>query len=67
MYIHVIYYILYIILLGVWEYIEATRDMVRDLEERVQLAKFNVEEINKIMSKWYIQPLYQRKEDKTAR
>ena len=38
--------------------------MVRDLEERVKLAKFNVEEINKIMSKWCIQPLYQRKEDK---
>ena len=35
--VHVIYYILYIILLGVWEYIEATRDMVRDLEEQVKL------------------------------
>ncbi len=51
-------------LLGVWEYIETTRDMVRDLERRVRLAKGNVESIRTIMSKWSSSPLYQRKEDK---
>ena len=49
---------------GVWEYIEATRDMVRDLEKRVRLAKRNVESISNIMSQWATVPLYQRKEDK---
>ena len=47
-----------------WEYIESTRNMVRDLEKRVRLAKNNVETINSIMGKWCQQPLYQRKEDK---
>jgi dynein heavy chain len=47
-----------------WEYIEMTRDMVRDLEKKVQLAKANVEEMIKIMNKWSERPLYQRKDDK---
>lgn len=53
-----------IVSLGVWEYIEGTRDMVRDLEKRVQLAKSNVETVNKILSKLCEKPLYQRKDDK---
>ena len=47
-----------------WEYIEATRDQVRDMERRVRLAKGNVEAMVEIMLKWSEQPLYQRKEDK---
>lgn len=50
--------------LGVWEYIEATRDQVCDLEHRVRLVKGNVEAISTIMAKWCEAPLYQRKEDK---
>ena len=49
---------------GAWEYIESTRDMVRDLERCVRLAKVNVETAIDIMAKWCQKPLYQRKEDK---
>lgn len=47
-----------------WEYIEKTRDMVHDLEKRVQSAKNNVEAMSNLMSKWYDAPLYERKEGK---
>ena len=49
---------------GVWEYIETTRDQVRDLEHRVRLAKENVEAIRRSMEEWSHTSLYQRKEDK---
>lgn len=49
---------------GAWEYIEATRNLVRDLEKRVRQAKTNVDTMSEIMSKWSQKPLYQRKEDK---
>ena len=49
---------------GVWEYIEATRDQVRDLEHCVRLAKANVECIKSTMDCWCGTPLYSRKEDK---
>ena len=52
------------IILGVWEYIEATRDLVRDLERRVRLAKANVDNICTIMAGWCKTPLYKRKGDK---
>lgn len=52
------------LLAGVWEYIETTRDQVRDLERRVRLAKENVDNIQKIMEEWSQTSLYQRKEDK---
>lgn len=55
---------MYKYVLGVWEYIEATRDQVCDLERRVRLVKGNVEAIATIMAKWCEAPLYQRKEDK---
>ena len=50
--------------LGVWEYIESTRDKVRDLERRVRLAKLNVEQMQTIMKGWSQTPLFSRKEDK---
>ncbi len=49
---------------GAWEYIESTRDVVRDLEKRVRLAKSNVEVMCSTMAKWCEAPLYQRKDDK---
>ncbi|XP_064623162.1 dynein beta chain, ciliary-like [Lineus longissimus] len=49
---------------GVWEYIQETRDTVRDLEQRVQKAKDNVESIQKIMATWNKSPLFERKEGK---
>ncbi len=49
---------------GVWEYIEVTRDQVRDLDRRVRLAKGNVEAISDLMAQWGRHPLYQRKEEK---
>ena len=50
--------------IGVWEYIESTRDKVRDLERRVRLAKANVEQMHNIMTGWSQSPLFRRKEDK---
>ena len=47
-----------------WDYVEATRKMVCDLEHRVRMAKANVESISKIMVGWCQVPLYQRKDDK---
>ena len=49
---------------GVWDYIQSTRDKVRDLERRVRLAKANVEQMHTIMSGWSQNPLFRRKEDK---
>ncbi|XP_032221173.2 dynein beta chain, ciliary [Nematostella vectensis] len=49
---------------GVWEYIEKTRDMVHDLEKRVQAAKDNIEAMNQLMTKWSEAPLFERKEAK---
>ena len=65
MYMYVcIYYNYYTLFVGVWGYIQGTRDMVRDLEKRVKLAKCNVETINSILAKLCQKPLYQRKDDK---
>ncbi|CAH1795230.1 unnamed protein product [Owenia fusiformis] len=49
---------------SVWEYIQETREQVRDLESRVQKAKDNVENIQKIMATWSKDPLFVRKVDK---
>lgn len=49
---------------GVWEYIQQTRDQVIELESSVQKAKNNVEEINRLMTTWSKAPLFERKEDK---
>ena len=51
---------------GVWEYIEATRDVVRDLEQRVHKAKNNVTAMQTVMAEWSASPLYQRREDKNS-
>ena len=50
--------------LGIWEYIQGTRDAVVDLEKRVRLAKLNVEQIANEMAKWSVSPFYSRKDGK---
>ena len=47
-----------------WEYIESARDLVHDLEIRVQKAKDNVEKLQKIMATWSKTSLFERKEGK---
>ena len=48
---------------GIWEYIENSRDMVRDLEQRTQNAKDNVDKMQGIMKTW-VTSLFERKGDK---
>ena len=55
-------YILFFV--GIWDYIQSTRDEVIDLESRVQKCKNNVDEIVKLMSTWSKAPLFTRKEEK---
>ena len=56
--------IIFLLHAGAWEYIESTRDLVRDLERRVRLAKANVENMCTLMAGWCKTPLYKRKEEK---
>lgn len=49
---------------GIWEYIEQTREMVHTLERNVQSTKTNVEAMNTLMSKWSVSALYDRKDGK---
>ncbi|XP_077979817.1 dynein beta chain, ciliary-like [Glandiceps talaboti] len=51
---------------GIWEYIQETRDKVHDLQQRVQKAKQNVENMQKIMAGWSKVPLFERKELKDS-
>uniref|UniRef100_A0A8C2C4N6 AAA+ ATPase domain-containing protein n=1 Tax=Cyprinus carpio TaxID=7962 RepID=A0A8C2C4N6_CYPCA len=48
---------------GIWEYIQDVREMVHDLEQRLQRTKDNVEEIQTIMKTWTT-PVFERKEGK---
>ncbi|XP_042198221.1 dynein axonemal heavy chain 9 isoform X3 [Callorhinchus milii] len=48
-----------------WGYIQMVRDMVRDLECRIQKAKDHVEEIQSIMRTW-VSPVFERREGKDA-
>lgn len=49
---------------GIWEYIEQTRETVHTLEKNVQSTKTNVETMNTLMSKWSMSALYDRKDGK---
>jgi len=51
-------------LTGVWEYIKDILEQVRDLENRLQQSKDNVEQIQKLMSSWSKTPLFERMEGK---
>uniref|UniRef100_A0A3Q2SZQ2 Dynein axonemal heavy chain 9 n=1 Tax=Fundulus heteroclitus TaxID=8078 RepID=A0A3Q2SZQ2_FUNHE len=48
---------------GVWQYIQATRDAVCDLESRLQRTKENVEEMQRCMRSWAV-PMFDRKDGK---
>ncbi|XP_032899964.1 dynein heavy chain 9, axonemal isoform X2 [Amblyraja radiata] len=48
---------------GIWEYIQTLRDMVQDLESRMQKAKDNVGAMQDVMKAW-ISPVFERKEGK---
>ena len=52
------------ILTGIWEYIEKTKNMVHDLESRVQKSKTNIQKIVQLMATWSKTPLFERKEEK---
>lgn len=49
--------------LGIWEYIQRVRDMVRELESSLQRTKDNVDEIQAIMRTW-VTPIFERREGK---
>lgn len=51
-------------ILGIWDYVNATRDMVEKLEKSVQSAKTNVDTVNSLMAKWSVAALYDRKDGK---
>lgn len=52
------------ILTGIWEYIEKTKNMVYDLESRMQKSKTNIQKIVQLMATWSKTPLFERKEEK---
>ncbi|XP_067860662.1 dynein axonemal heavy chain 17-like [Heptranchias perlo] len=45
---------------GVWEYIQEMRNILYDLESRIQKAKNNVETMHLIMMEWSATPLFER-------
>ncbi|CAD7689680.1 unnamed protein product [Nyctereutes procyonoides] len=48
---------------GIWDYVIQITDSIRDLEQRIQKAKDNVEEIQNIMKTW-VSPIFKRKDGK---
>ncbi|XP_077689901.1 dynein axonemal heavy chain 17 [Eretmochelys imbricata] len=49
---------------GVMEYIQEMRNVLHDLEARIQKTKLNVENINQLMQEWSASPLFERKDNK---
>ncbi|XP_075760265.1 dynein axonemal heavy chain 17 isoform X2 [Pelodiscus sinensis] len=49
---------------GVLEYIQEMRNVLHDLEARIQKTKLNVENINQLMQEWSASPLFERKDNK---
>lgn len=47
----------------IWEYIQNAREVVHDLEQRLQRTKANIDEIQNTMKIW-ANPIYDRKEGK---
>ncbi|XP_048221904.1 LOW QUALITY PROTEIN: dynein axonemal heavy chain 9 [Perognathus longimembris pacificus] len=48
---------------GLWDYVNQITSSIRDLEQRIQKAKDNVEEIRNIMKTW-VTPIFKRKDGK---
>ncbi|XP_038597832.1 LOW QUALITY PROTEIN: dynein heavy chain 17, axonemal [Tachyglossus aculeatus] len=51
---------------GVLEYIQEMRDLLYDLETRIQKAKQNVDTIVQVMQDWSASPMFERKDKKEA-
>uniref|UniRef100_A0ACB8EKG7 Dynein heavy chain 17, axonemal n=1 Tax=Sphaerodactylus townsendi TaxID=933632 RepID=A0ACB8EKG7_9SAUR len=49
---------------GVMDYIQEMRDVLYDLETRIQKTKLNVENIGQLMQEWSASPLFERKDNK---
>ncbi|XP_039357479.1 dynein heavy chain 17, axonemal isoform X9 [Mauremys reevesii] len=49
---------------GVMEYIQEMRNVLHDLEARIQKTKLNVENISQLMQEWSASPLFERKDNK---
>ncbi|KAJ7315905.1 hypothetical protein JRQ81_002067 [Phrynocephalus forsythii] len=49
---------------GVMDYIQEMRNVLYDLETRIQKAKINVENIGQLMQEWSASPLFERKDNK---
>ncbi|XP_015272477.1 PREDICTED: dynein heavy chain 17, axonemal [Gekko japonicus] len=49
---------------GVMEYIQEMRNILYDLETRIQKTKLNVENIEQLMQEWSSSPLFERKDNK---
>ncbi|XP_034845512.1 dynein heavy chain 9, axonemal [Mirounga leonina] len=48
---------------GIWDYVIQITNSIHDLEQRIQKAKDNVEEIQNIMKTW-VSPIFKRKDGK---
>ncbi|XP_066120408.1 dynein axonemal heavy chain 9 [Saccopteryx bilineata] len=48
---------------GIWDYVTQITNSIHDLEQRIQKAKDNVEEIQNIMKTW-VSPIFKRKDGK---
>ena len=48
---------------GIWDYIEKLRQIVIDLDDRVQKSQENAKLINGLMKKWDREPLFTRHDD----
>ncbi|KAM4663589.1 dynein axonemal heavy chain 17 [Discoglossus pictus] len=49
---------------GVWEYIQEFRDILYELESRIQQTKSNIDTINHLLQEWSASPLVERKDNK---
>ncbi|XP_039201063.1 dynein heavy chain 17, axonemal isoform X2 [Crotalus tigris] len=49
---------------GVMDYIQEMRNVLYDLETRIQKTKLNVENIGQLMQEWSASPLFERKDNK---
>ncbi|XP_062977556.1 dynein axonemal heavy chain 17 [Elgaria multicarinata webbii] len=49
---------------GVMDYIQEMRNVLYDLETRIQKTKLNVENIDQLMQEWSASPLFERKDNK---
>ncbi|XP_016061753.1 PREDICTED: dynein heavy chain 17, axonemal [Miniopterus natalensis] len=49
---------------GVFEYIQEMREILHNLQNRIQKAKQNIEAISQVMKDWSANPMFERKDNK---